>query len=253
MDNGLKQIWQDGGTAHGGWLSLTDDFAASVMGDVGFDYLVIDMQHGLADYTQVVRLLQAVAASASVPLVRVPGNDPAVIGRVLDAGALGIIVPMVNSAEEAAAAVAACRYSPAGARSWGPTRAARIHGDYQTHTANDTVLCIPMIETAQAVTAIDEILAVPGIDAVYVGPADLSLTYGLPPAGDNAGTFGEAIEAILSACERHDIVPGIHANPELAQKRRDQGFRMVTVCSDDQALARGAAAMWRAGTPVASR
>ncbi len=248
MENPLKRIWQGSGTAHGGWLSLRDDFAASVMGDVGFDYLVVDMQHGLADYTQATRLIQAVGHSDSVPLVRVPWNDPAIIGRVLDAGALGIIVPMVNSAEEAAAAVRACRYAPDGARSWGPLLAARLHGAYETAAANDSVLCIPMIETAAAVAAIDDILAVPGIDAIYVGPADLSLTYELPPAGDNDGPFVGALETIIDACISHGVVPGIHANPMLAAKRRDQGFRMVTVSSDDQALVQGAAAMLRAGT-----
>ena len=251
MDNRLKHIWQEGGTAHGGWLTLYDDFAASVMGDIGFDYLVVDMQHGLADCTQAVRLLHSVASSASVPMARVPWNDPAIIGRILDAGALGIIVPMVNSAEEAAAAVRACRYSPEGARSWGPTRAARLHGEYHTDAANASIVCIPMIETAQAVDAIDDILAVPGIDAIYVGPADLSLTYGLPPAGDNEGPFVAALDAIIAACARHGVVPGIHGNPALAQKRRDQGFRMVTVCTDDQALARGAAAMLHDGMPEA--
>jgi 4-hydroxy-2-oxoheptanedioate aldolase len=248
MDNRLKRIWQDGETAYGGWLSLYDDYAASMMGDVGFDYLVVDMQHGLADYTQASRLLQSVAISDSVPMARVPWNDPSIIGRVLDAGALGIVVPMVNSAEEAAAAAEACRYAPDGARSWGPTRAARLHGDYQTAAANDTVLCIPMIETAQAVAAIDDILAVPGIDAIYVGPADLSLTYGLPPAGDNEGPFVIALEKILDACTRHGVVPGIHANAALAPKRRSQGFRMITVGSDAQALAQGAAAMFSDGT-----
>jgi len=248
MNDRLKRIWQDGETAHGGWLGLYDDYAASIMGDVGFDYLVVDMQHGSADYTQATRLLQSVSISASVPLVRVPWNDPSIIGRVLDAGALGIIVPMVNSAEEAAAAVQACRYAPEGARSWGPTRAARLHGDYQPTAVNDVVACIPMIETARAVEAIDEILAVAGVDAIYVGPADLSLTYWLPPAGDNEGPFVNALETIVDACTRHDVVPGVHANSSLAAERRSQGFRMITICSDDQALAQGAAAMLRDGT-----
>jgi 4-hydroxy-2-oxoheptanedioate aldolase len=249
MDNPLQRIWQDNKTAHGGWLSLYDTFAASVMADVGFDYLVVDMQHGLADYSQATRLLEAIASSPAVPLARVPWNDPAIIGLILDAGALGVIVPMVNSADEAAAAVRACRYAPDGGRSWGPLRAGRLHVDYQPAAANDSILCIPMIETAGAVAAIDDILAVPGIEAIYVGPADLSLTYGLPPAADNAGPFVDALETIIDACTRHGIVPGIHANPALAAKRRNQGFRMITVGTDHQALARGAAAMLRDGTP----
>jgi len=247
MDNALKQIWATGGTAHGAWLGIPDSMVAETIGSLGFDYLCIDMQHGLADYTRALGILQALGRSSAAAIVRVPWNEPGIIGRMLDAGALGVIIPMVNTVAEAEAAVRACRYAPAGARSWGPTRAARLHDEYSTEAANSAVACIPMIETAAAVGAIDEILAVDGIDAIYIGPADLSITYGLQPAGDNPGVFAEAIETVLAACERHGVVPGIHANPALAQKRRDQGFRMITVCSDLLALAEGAAAMLAGG------
>lgn len=247
MQNVLKEIWADGAVAHGGWLGIPDALVSETMGSLGFDYLCIDMQHGMADYTQALAMLQAMTGTDAVPIARVPWNEPGIIGRMLDAGALGVIIPMVNSAEEAQAAVNACRYAPLGTRSWGPTRAARLHENYSIAAANTAVACIPMIETATAVAAIDEILAVPGIDAIYIGPADLSITYGLKPGGDNDGAFATAIDTVLAACERHGVVPGIHANPALAQKRREQGFRMITVASDLVALVEGATHMLTGG------
>lgn len=248
MRNPLKTLWAEGKTAHGGWLSLGNALSAEVMGTIGFDYLCVDMQHGTADYTQTVAMFQALRASASVPIARVPWNEPGIIGRVLDAGAQGVIVPMVNSVEEATAAVSACRYPPDGARSWGPVRAARLHDGYSPGTANAGVACIPMIETAQAVAALDDILSIPGIDAIYVGPADLSISYGLPPATDNDGAFVEAIDRIIASSEAHGVVPGIHTTPQLAQKRREQGFRMITVAGDMLAMAAGATSMLDGGS-----
>ena len=249
MNNPLKDIWANGEIAHGGWLSIGHTMTAEAMGSIGFDYLCVDMQHGTADYSQAFSMLQTLRSSPSAPIVRVPWNEPGIIGRMLDAGAVGIIVPMVNSVDEAAAAVAACRYPPQGARSWGPIRPARIHDGYSPESANAGVACIPMIETAQAVAALDDILQVPGIDAVYVGPADLSISYGQPPASDNDGPFAEALTRIVAACEAHDVVPGVHTSPQFAQKRREQGFRMITVASDLLGLAAGAATMLAGGTP----
>jgi len=248
LRNELKERWSAGDAVHGAWIGIPDAMAAEVLGSVGFDYLCVDMQHGLADYSRAVDIFRALESAECVPIARVPWNEPGIIGRVLDAGAMGVIIPMVNSPEEALAAVRACRYAPEGARSWGPTRAARVHENYSVQAANESVACIPMIETRQAVEAIDDILATPGIDAIYVGPADLSITYGLPPAADNEGDFVAALDTIVAACERHGVVPGIHANPALAQKRRDQGFRMITVCNDMQALEAGAAAMLEGAT-----
>jgi 4-hydroxy-2-oxoheptanedioate aldolase len=173
------------------------------------------------------------ARTPTTPLVRVPWNEPGIIGRVLDAGALGVIIPMVNTPEDAARAVAACRYAPDGSRSYGPLGALARYGPEYVATANQRVLCIPMIETRQAVEAVDDILAVPGIDAVYVGPADLSLTYGLPPGADQADpVFHSALATVVAACQRHGVVPGVHANATLAPARVEAGFRMVTVGFD---------------------
>jgi 4-hydroxy-2-oxoheptanedioate aldolase len=190
------------------------------------------MQHGLADYHAAVTMLQAVGLGDSTPLVRVPWNEPGIIGRMLDAGAMGIIIPMVNTVAEAEAAVAACRYAPAGARSFGPIRAAMQEGPTYFERANAEVASIANL---------DDILAVPGIDAVYVGPADLSVTLGLPPGNnDDAAAFTEALEAIVAACGRAGVVPGIHASAALAQRRREQGFRLMTIATDLGSLMAGA-------------
>jgi 4-hydroxy-2-oxoheptanedioate aldolase len=236
----LKSIWRDGGTALGAWLSLPEPLVAEAASLAGYDYVCLDMQHGLVDYAAAVNMLGAMARGPATPLVRVPWNEPGIIGRVLDAGALGVIIPMVNTPEEAARAVAACRYAPAGARSVGPLRAALTYGPGYTGDANADVACIPMIETREAIEGIDEILAVPGIDAVYVGPSDLSLSYGLTPQPDNPGEpFDGALARVLESCRTHGVVPGIHANASLAAKRLGAGFRMVTVGIDVNAVLGG--------------
>src|SRR3954447_682900 len=168
----------------GGWISMRDPLAAEVAFRAGYDYVCIDSQHGLHSYDMIASHLHAGSGGNAFPLVRVPWNEQGFIGRMLDLGAMGVIVPMVNSAAEARAAVNACRYAPLGARSFGPAGAGtRFGGEYYSK-ANDTVACIPMVETVQAVEAVDEIVSVPGVDAVYVGPADLSITMGLPPGMD---------------------------------------------------------------------
>jgi 4-hydroxy-2-oxoheptanedioate aldolase len=229
----LKQHWRDGGTALGAWISLRDPLLSEVAATSGYDYVCIDMQHGMSDYADVTTHLHALARTTTVPIVRVPWNEFGIIGRVLDAGALGVIIPMVNSPEEAQHAVDACRYAPVGKRSFGPLGASSRYGGAYAGTANDVVACIPMIETRQAVETIDDILAVPGIDAAYIGPADLSLTYGLPPGVDQEDDeFDRALATVVDACKRHGVVPGIHANASLAAKRHAAGFRMITVGLD---------------------
>lgn len=236
----LKDAWARGESVLGAWINGDSAATAEVVGEAGFDYINIDMQHGLADYASVVDAMRALEPSSSTITCRVPWNEPGIIGRVLDAGAMGVIIPMVNTVEQAQRAVAACRYPPDGARSFGPIRAARVNGPDYHATANSRVACIPMIETVEALSNLEGILAVPGIDAVYVGPADLSLSLGLEPRGDHDDEgFHGALTSIIEACDRRGIVPGIHANPDIATKRLDQGFRMVTVTSDLQALADG--------------
>lgn len=240
-ENRLKRLWREGQPALGGWLQIPSSFSAEVMAHAGFDWLCIDMQHGIIGYQESVAMLQAISSTQAVPLVRVPWNEPGAIMKALDAGAYGVIIPMVNSRQEAEAAVAACRYPPQGSRSYGPVRAAYYGGPDYFAGADREVCCIPMIETARALERLDDILSVAGIDAIYVGPADLSVSLGLPPAADNeAPAFQEAIERILAACRRHRVVPGIAGNVKTAAKRIGQGFLMVEVAADAALLARGA-------------
>lgn len=238
----LRQRWADGDNVIGGWLSIPATLSAEVMARAGFDYVCVDTQHGTVEYQITVELIRAIEHAGSTPIVRVPWNEPGIIGKMLDAGAEGVIIPMVNTVEEAEAAVRACRYAPDGSRSFGPT-VGRIRRDDYVEWARENVAVIPMIETKQAVENLADILQVPGIDAVYVGPADLSLTLDLPPANnDGEAAFDEAYATIIAECQKAGVMPGCHATGALVQKRFGQGMRMVTAIADQLALAAGAKA-----------
>jgi 4-hydroxy-2-oxoheptanedioate aldolase len=243
-ENRVKRMWEAGQPAVGGWLTVPSSFSAEVMAHAGFDWLCVDMQHGVIDYQAAVTMLQAISTTETVPFVRVPWNEPGIIMKALDAGAYGVIVPIVNTPEEAEAAVQACRYPPRGNRSHGPIRAALYGGRDYIARGTDEVLCIVQVETKESVDNLDEILSVPGVDAAYIGPADLSLSLGLPPASDHdAPEFVSAVQRVLDACKRHNVVPGAHAgNIVTGRKRLDQGFLMVEIWDDAGSLARSAAA-----------
>lgn len=232
----LRERWAAGEPTLGAWLSIPSILAAETTARAGFDYVCADLQHGALDYADAVGLFQAIEIAGGTPVVRVPWNEPGVVGKVLDAGAHAVIAPMVNTAAEAEALVRFARYPPHGARSFGPIVAA-MRADRYASRANDTVAVVPMIETAEAVGNLDDILSVPGVDAIYVGPADLSLSLGLPPGNnDDASSFTEALLAIVAACRKHGVVPGIHATGALTPRRLEQGFRMVTVTADGVAM-----------------
>ena len=241
--NTLRAIWTRGEAVVNGWLSIPSAFSAEVMAHQGFDSLTVDMQHGVIDYQVAVTMLQAISTTPVIPLARVPWNDPARLMKILDAGAYGVICPMVNTREEAEALVQACRYPPRGHRSWGPVRASIYAGsDYGDH-ANDEIIVMPMIETAEALKNLDAILSVPGVDAVYVGPSDLSLALGYTPRLDQ--TEPAVVDAqlkILEGCRRHGVVAGIHnATAAYALKMIAAGYQFVTLASDSRFLAAKAA------------
>jgi 4-hydroxy-2-oxoheptanedioate aldolase len=232
----LRDLWEAGATTLGSWLTMPSSVSAEVVGGAGFHYACIDMQHGAIDYQTAVSMTQAIVLGGGHPIARVPWNEPGIIGKVLDAGIEGVIVPMVNSASEAEAVVRSARYAPLGARSYGPALAAIRRPNYFAWAATG-IAVIPMIETVEALNNLDGILQVPGIDAIYVGPADLSISLGLQPANnDGEVLFDDALAVIVSACTKHGIVPGIHTTTQFVAKRLEQGFRMVTVSNDMIAL-----------------
>jgi 4-hydroxy-2-oxoheptanedioate aldolase len=232
----LRTQWNEGRDTLGVWLTIPSVVSAEAAGRAGYDYVCLDNQHGVLDYRQSVAMTQAIVVGGGTPIARVPWNEPGIIGKLLDAGIEGVIVPMVNSAAEAQAVVRAGRYPPLGSRSFGPVIAGMRRSDHFDWSA-DGIAIIPMIETAEAVANLDEILAVPGIDAVYVGPADLSISLGLPPrANDDRSEFTEALSTIVDGCRKAGVVPGIHASAALVERRLEQGFRMITVTSDLLAL-----------------
>jgi 4-hydroxy-2-oxoheptanedioate aldolase len=237
-ENLLRTLWQREASAVNGWLSLPAAFSAEVMASLGWDSLTIDLQHGLIDYQSAVGILQAISTTPTVPLVRVPWLDPAIIMKVLDAGAYGVICPMINSAAETRAFVAACRYPPAGIRSCGPIRANLYAGSDYVANANRTIITMAMIETRAGLDNLDEILSVEGLDAIYVGPADLALALGYEPQLDpTAGEVLKAIEHIVDRARKKKVVAGIHTGSTAnAQKMIRQGFQFVTVSSDVRLL-----------------
>jgi 4-hydroxy-2-oxoheptanedioate aldolase len=238
-ENAIRRKWAAGEAVVNGWLAIPSSFSAETMAHQGWDSLTVDLQHGVVDYQTSITLLQAVSTTATVPLARVPWLEPGIIMKMLDAGAYGIICPMVNTAEDAARFVAACRYPPDGNRSFGPIRALLYGGaDYPQH-ANATVLTFAMIETKEALDNLDAILSVPGLDAVYIGPADLSATLGCTPKFDqDEKPVVEAIDMILKKATEKGVVAGIHnGTPGYALQMIDKGFRFVTVSTDARLMA----------------
>jgi 4-hydroxy-2-oxoheptanedioate aldolase len=242
-ENRLKTIWREGGAAVNGWLHVPSSFSAEVMAHAGWDSLTIDMQHGPVDYGSLVPMLQAISTTDTVPVVRVPWNDPGLIMRVLDAGCYAVICPMVNTPEEAEAFVRACRYPPEGDRSFGPYRATLYGGQDYTDHANETIVTMAMIETQQALDNLDEILGVQGLDAVFVGPSDLGQSLGYGPGMDrDEPAVLEAMERVLAAATERNLAAGIFTgSPEYASDMVEKGFRFVTISSDARLMASAAA------------
>ena len=237
MTSKLKALWSEGKATTNGWLCLPHVVSAEVMATLGWDSITLDMQHGFIDVPDLVPLLAALGNAGSagpVPLVRVPWNDPGTIYRALDAGARGIICPMVNTAAEAAALVAATKYPPLGERSFGPVRMLVKYGPRYVAEANATCLAIAQIETRQALENLGEILAVKGLDAIYVGPADLAFDMGFPPHLDTEQVvLLETYDRIVAAARKHGIAVAMHnMTPAYAARMVARGFNMVTFGSD---------------------
>ena len=241
--NSSLAAWQRGEQTIGLWLSLANTYSAEAMSKLGFDWVCVDMQHGLIDYTDLVNMLPAISNSDATPLVRVPWNEPYEIMKALDAGAYGVIIPMVNNRKEAEQAVMACRYPPLGNRSFGPIRGALYGGRGYALEANDQIACIAMIETAEGIANADEIMSTSGLNGIYIGPADLALSMGLPAMGDQPqDEHWVVVKELLEKCRAHKIAAGIHTSSlEYAQKYLALGFNFVTLGSDSGHMAKNAA------------
>ncbi len=243
--NPLKARWAQGKPAVQGWLSIGNPFTAEIMAAQGYDTLCLDLQHGAFDYSELLPMLQAARASGVGLGARVPWLDAAAIMRVLDAGALTVICPMVSTAEEAEQFARCLRYPPLGARSFGPTRASFGLDGFSVDEANAEVVGLAMIETAQAMENLDAIAAVEGIDGLYIGPADLSLALGqgrfAPGFDREEPEMVDAIKTVLAACKANGKRAGLHcASPEYAAKAVGWGFDLCTVGSDARLLSAAA-------------
>ncbi len=235
--NTVKEKLKRGEPSVGTWLTLSDPMSARLMARVGFDWLTVEMEHTPVTFEHAATNFALIAAGGTVPLVRVPWNTGENIKRVLDTGAWGIVVPMVNSRAEAEAVVRAAKYHPIGNRSVGGTvHAANFDADPPAYyaNANDQILIVLMIEHVDAIRNIDDICSVPGIDAVFIGPNDLTKSMGMAPVFESPDSeFTEALDRVLKAARKHGVAPGIHvADAPAARRRIDQGFQFVAITSE---------------------
>ncbi len=235
--NPVRAKLKNGEASIGSWLTLASTTAAHLMAQVGFDWLTVELEHSPTTMETAANCFAVIAGSDCVPLVRVPINSVENIKRVLDTGAWGVIVPMVNSKAEAEAVVQAARYSPIGSRSIGGQMHAAIFGcDTATYykRANDEILVVLMAEHIDAIERADEIMSVPGIDVVFIGPNDLTNSMGLPPVFESDDPrFTGAVDHILKMAKKYGVAPGIHvADWQAAERRRAQGFQFIAVSSE---------------------
>jgi 4-hydroxy-2-oxoheptanedioate aldolase len=237
----LRKLWVEGSPALGAWTGIASATTVELLCVPGVDYICIDQQHGVIDYDGMVDMLRAVEGRGGVALTRVPSNEAWMIGKSLDAGAQGVIVPLVNNAAEARRAVAACRYGSKGMRSYGPARAGMLMNSGDTAVLGDEVLCFVMVETRQGVDNVEEIAATPGLDGIYIGPVDLAIGLGLTPAVEKTEEIHvNAVARIRETCKKRGIISGIHCISGMsAAKRVNEGFGLVTFTKDTLLLQAG--------------
>ncbi|MFQ5623948.1 MAG: HpcH/HpaI aldolase/citrate lyase family protein [Paracoccaceae bacterium] len=247
IPNKLRTAWEDGKQTINGWLSIASPFGAEIMAAQGFDSLTVDLQHGVVDYADAVTMFQAMRASGVMPMARVPTLDAGAVMKVLDAGAYGVICPMINTRAQAEQLVSCVRYPPRGLRSFGPTRANFTTGGGYAKEANDAIVCLAMIETAEAMANLREIVSTPDLDGIYIGPADLTLGVAngrLAPGLDREEPeMIDAIKRILSEAKGAGIRAGLHCDtPGYAAKAFGWGFDFTTLSNDVRFLSGAASA-----------
>jgi 4-hydroxy-2-oxoheptanedioate aldolase len=239
LENPLRKMWANNQAVINGWLHIPNSFASEVMALQGWDSLTLDAQHGPFEFSSAVSMIQAIQTTPTAVVARVAWNDPGQIMKYLDAGVHAIICPMVNTRAECEAFIGACRYPPQGFRSYGPTRAALHFGPEYASNANSFVVTMPMIETAQALENLEQILDVPGVDAIFVGPGDLGQAlYGKAQIDRETPEFLETLERIAKAARAKGIQAGIFTgSTAYAKKMIGLGYNFVTISSDARLLA----------------
>lgn len=226
-EESLREALIAGAPAFGGWCVIPSTISAEIVGQVGFDWVGIDWQHGFMNPETAAAMIQVIGQTGAAPFIRVAFNDPMTIMKALDLGGFGVIVPLVNNRNEAEAAVSVCRYPPIGQRSFGPIRSAAVIGT-EPNRCNTQIFCFVMIETAAGLANAEEICATPGLDGIYIGPADLRLSLGASIAETN-----DAIETILQTCKRRNVLAGIHADSgDDAHALAERGFNLIGIASD---------------------
>ena len=240
MKNQLKEKMKAGERVIGTFVEIGHPDITEWLSRIGFDWILLDAEHGPLSFETMQNMMQSMNGTNCVPIVRPQWNDPVIIKRVFDIGAYGVLLPWVNSKEEAEAAVRACKYPPQGLRGYGPRRAAMLDPDYY-QTANDQLLISVQIETQKALDNLDDILSVDGIDACYIGPYDLScsLGYGIPPKWDEP-RYIAAFDRVLESARRHNKAAGIFATYDNIEWALEKGFTYNTVDDADKFLVRGA-------------
>jgi len=234
VHNKLRTLWNEDASAINAWLGIPSTITAEIVSRQGFDAITIDLQHGINDYSSAVPMLQAISASDATPMARVPWLEPGIIMKLLDAGALGIICPMINTPQDAERFVRYCRYAPDGDRSFGPVRAGLLHGPGYVKQANDSIVTLAMVETGQALAQVADIARTPGLTGVYIGPSDLGLSLGYEAKLDQTEpVVMDAIKRILEAAGNAGIKAGIHClAPAYTRDMLELGFDLVTMGTD---------------------
>jgi len=242
MSNLVKEKLKAGKPSVGTWIEMNNPDVSEQLSVLGFDWLVFDIEHGLFTMPDVQRMMQSMSNSMNcMPLVRVPINEPVFFKWALDMGACGVVVPWVNSKEDALKAVRASKYPPEGLRGCGPRRASKYYSEISEYVkrANEDILVVVMIESQQALDNLEDILSVKGVDAVFIGPDDLSLNLGIFQQREDA-RFKSALTKVLDACKRHGVAPGMHCNEKNINKAISQGFQFCALNDDDTFLTIGA-------------
>ena len=235
----LRAKWEAGEPAFGLWGAIPSSLTAELAAAAGYDYVCVDLQHGLSDEATMISMFQATQAAGAAPLARLAWNEPWLIMRALDVGAVGVILPLIDNAAEAKRAVESCRYPPHGKRSFGPIRAELVAGSGSPDAIGGGALCFAMIETREGLENLEEIAATPGLDGLYIGPSDLSIALGLPPdrvvadPTPDRPALAEAIERVRQACDANGLIAGMHCGGgAVADHYARRGFRLITVGVD---------------------